>query len=359
MATAPFPARMPPPHRSSPLAAYVAASIRAADRHACLHPLLRLARPGLPVFEFLTPAVAALLHLGGPHRQRDRHRALQLRADRRADGAPAAVWAVPAAIWAASRSACRWRPCRTSCQPGPSNVDVGCNTLGRVLGALAGGRWGGRLFDPRSGLTRWRQRLVVPGHAGELGLVILGLWLLTLLTPRACCSPAATCAACSACPPAAVQPDPLHEGGRPPSPPASWWRWELTARSMMREWSRGRWCCWAPRAGRQDPRRGGVSSRWATAALGHPGGQIGLAAGRHPRCACCCPPAPRHAGRDGPCWWAPRWSTWPRRTPSCPQRRALIQQGPAPQLPRAHPAHRQPVALHHLRHLGLPAPRAT
>ncbi len=66
----------------------------------------------------------------------------------------------------------------------PSNVDVGCNTLGGLLGALAGGRWGGRLFDPKSGLTRWRRKRIVAGHAGEIGLVLMGLWLLTLLTPE-------------------------------------------------------------------------------------------------------------------------------------------------------------------------------
>jgi hypothetical protein len=66
----------------------------------------------------------------------------------------------------------------------PSNVDVGCNTLGGLLGALAGGRWGGSLFDPRSGLTRWRRKRIVAGHPGEIGLVLMGLWLLTLLTPE-------------------------------------------------------------------------------------------------------------------------------------------------------------------------------
>ena len=72
--------------------------------------------------------------------------------------------------------------------PGPLGARIG--RLGRfgaggVLGlALAGGFWSGRLFDPRSGLTRWRKRHIVSGQVGEIGLVVLGLWLLTLLTPE-------------------------------------------------------------------------------------------------------------------------------------------------------------------------------
>lgn len=64
-----------------------------------------------------------------------------------------------------------------------SNVDLGCNALGALLGALAGARWGADLFDRRGGLHRWRQRQVMPGHPGDLGLILLGLWLLAQLTP--------------------------------------------------------------------------------------------------------------------------------------------------------------------------------
>lgn len=65
----------------------------------------------------------------------------------------------------------------------PSNVDLGCNTLGALLGAVAGASWGDALFDRRGGLHRWRQRRVLPGPVGDVGLVLLGLWLLAQLPP--------------------------------------------------------------------------------------------------------------------------------------------------------------------------------
>ena len=64
-----------------------------------------------------------------------------------------------------------------------SNVDLGCNSLGALLGALAGARWGPALFDRRGGLHRWRQRRVLPGRQGDLGMLLLGLWLLAQLSP--------------------------------------------------------------------------------------------------------------------------------------------------------------------------------
>lgn len=64
-----------------------------------------------------------------------------------------------------------------------SNVDLGCNTLGALLGALAGARWGPALFDLGGGLHRWRARRVLPGQLGDTGLILLGLWLLAQLTP--------------------------------------------------------------------------------------------------------------------------------------------------------------------------------
>ncbi|MCA0184946.1 MAG: VanZ family protein, partial [Proteobacteria bacterium] len=44
---------MPPPRRSSPLAAYFAAAIGVLIVYACLHPFSGWRDPGLPVFEFL------------------------------------------------------------------------------------------------------------------------------------------------------------------------------------------------------------------------------------------------------------------------------------------------------------------
>lgn len=65
-----------------------------------------------------------------------------------------------------------------------SNVDLLTNTLGGAAGVLLGLRWGG-LFDEGGALSRWRRRRVLSGHIGELGLVLVALWWLSLLQPSA------------------------------------------------------------------------------------------------------------------------------------------------------------------------------
>lgn len=65
-----------------------------------------------------------------------------------------------------------------------SNVDLLTNTLGGTVGALLALRWG-RMFDEGGGLSRWRRRRVLGGHIGELGLVLVALWWLSLLQPSA------------------------------------------------------------------------------------------------------------------------------------------------------------------------------
>jgi len=59
-----------------------------------------------------------------------------------------------------------------------SNLDLGGNAAGGLLGALAGARWGGALLGPQGRLQRWRARSVIGGRSGEAGLVLIGLWLL-------------------------------------------------------------------------------------------------------------------------------------------------------------------------------------
>ncbi|MBX3679888.1 MAG: VanZ family protein [Rhodocyclaceae bacterium] len=66
----------------------------------------------------------------------------------------------------------------------PSNVDLGCNTLGALLGALAGAYIGHDLFDRRGWLHRWRMRRILHGNLGDAGLMLLGLWLFTQLSPE-------------------------------------------------------------------------------------------------------------------------------------------------------------------------------
>lgn len=65
----------------------------------------------------------------------------------------------------------------------PSNVDLGCNSLGALLGALAGARWGHQLLDGGR-LHGLRMRLFIHGGMGDAGLLVLGLWLVTQLTPE-------------------------------------------------------------------------------------------------------------------------------------------------------------------------------
>lgn len=62
-----------------------------------------------------------------------------------------------------------------------SNLDVGANIGGALLGAIAGVRWGRRLFGHRNALRHWRARHIIGGLTGDTGLVLLGLWLLSQL----------------------------------------------------------------------------------------------------------------------------------------------------------------------------------
>lgn len=69
-----------------------------------------------------------------------------------------------------------WLPSRV-----PSNVDLGCNALGGLLGALAALWTGPRFF---AHVARWQHRLVAPIPQAELGLTLLGLWLFIPLSPE-------------------------------------------------------------------------------------------------------------------------------------------------------------------------------
>ncbi len=64
----------------------------------------------------------------------------------------------------------------------PSNLDFGSNSLGGLLGAIAGARWGTTLLDGGR-LHALRTRLVGEGAMPDAGLVLLALWLLTQLNP--------------------------------------------------------------------------------------------------------------------------------------------------------------------------------
>ena len=69
-----------------------------------------------------------------------------------------------------------WLPSRV-----PSNVDLACNTLGGLLGAIWAQAVGPRVFARIAALE---QRLIAPIPHAELGLTLLGLWLLVPLSPE-------------------------------------------------------------------------------------------------------------------------------------------------------------------------------
>ena len=62
-----------------------------------------------------------------------------------------------------------------------SNVDIGCNALGTLIGALIAARCGNRFFGR---VSRWQSRLLAPYPYVDFGLVLVGLWLLTQLSPE-------------------------------------------------------------------------------------------------------------------------------------------------------------------------------
>ena len=69
-----------------------------------------------------------------------------------------------------------WLPSRV-----PSNVDLACNSLGGLLGAIWAQYTGPRVF---ARIVALEHRLVAPVPHAELGLTLLGLWLLVPLSPE-------------------------------------------------------------------------------------------------------------------------------------------------------------------------------
>jgi len=69
-----------------------------------------------------------------------------------------------------------WLPSRV-----PSNVDLACNTVGGLLGAIWAQAAGPRFF---ARISELEHRLIAPVPHAELGLTLLGLWLLVPLSPE-------------------------------------------------------------------------------------------------------------------------------------------------------------------------------
>ncbi|MBL8398692.1 MAG: VanZ family protein [Candidatus Accumulibacter sp.] len=69
-----------------------------------------------------------------------------------------------------------WLPSRV-----PSNVDLGCNALGATLGAMVAAYAGKRIFRR---IVQLQREALAPIPYAEFGLVLLGIWLLTQLSPE-------------------------------------------------------------------------------------------------------------------------------------------------------------------------------
>lgn len=64
----------------------------------------------------------------------------------------------------------------------PSNLDLACNALGALIGAIFALAWGRALLDGGR-LHRWRKERFLAGAYGDAGLLLIALWLLGQLDP--------------------------------------------------------------------------------------------------------------------------------------------------------------------------------
>lgn len=65
----------------------------------------------------------------------------------------------------------------------PSNIDLACNSVGVLIGALAAQRWGNMLLS-ESRLLRWRHRHLAHEPVGDYGFILICIWLLLQLSPE-------------------------------------------------------------------------------------------------------------------------------------------------------------------------------
>ena len=65
----------------------------------------------------------------------------------------------------------------------PSNLDLGCNVAGTLIGSVIGIGWGAELVDGGR-LHALRHRLFLSGVTADRGLLLIWLWLLTQFNPE-------------------------------------------------------------------------------------------------------------------------------------------------------------------------------
>ncbi len=177
---------MPPAGASSALARRLAIAYALLIVYACLHPFTGWRSTGLPLFDYvfapwpkyfrvedLVLNVLGYIPLGF----------VIVPALPRSVGRVAAILAatlIGALLSLTVETTQNFLPTRVS-----TNLDLGCNTLGALVGAILGAFWGRTLFAPQGWLQRWRAERIVPGRTGDAGLILLGLWLLAQLMPEA------------------------------------------------------------------------------------------------------------------------------------------------------------------------------
>ncbi|MDE2600538.1 MAG: VanZ family protein [Rhodocyclaceae bacterium] len=172
------------PGRSSALARILAFAYTALVVYASLHPFSGWAGSGLPLFAFLSAGwpryytifdlivnVLAYVPLGFFW--------LPVAAARFGLGRGTAIVCVLlGALSGTLETLQNFLPSRV-----PSNVDLACNCVGALLGALAAQRWGGALLS-ESRLLRWRHRHLAHEPIGDYGFVLICIWLLVQLSPE-------------------------------------------------------------------------------------------------------------------------------------------------------------------------------
>ena len=166
----------------NPLPRYLALAYSALIVYASLHPFSGWRDPGLPLLNFIDAGwprywtafdlginTLAYLPLGfflaaALHRLPGRL------------SAPLLATLLAVLISLAMECAQTWLPSRV-----PSNLDLVCNSLGGALGALLA-LWCGEAVFRR--LRQLQRGLIAPIPHAELGVVLIGLWLLTQLSPE-------------------------------------------------------------------------------------------------------------------------------------------------------------------------------
>jgi VanZ family protein len=168
----------------SRLARYLFVAYALLVVYASLHPFSGWRDRGLPPFAFLTapftrptPVFDLVVNVLG-YVPLGFLAALAVRP--RLRGASACVFGSACAILLSFvlESLQLYLPSRTS-----SNLDLLANAAGGAAGALAAVA-GTRALRLEEGLRRLRERYILPGHGIDLGLVLLGLWLLSQLNPE-------------------------------------------------------------------------------------------------------------------------------------------------------------------------------